>query len=824
MALQIPLNWMRDFVDWSLADDELAERLTIAGLEVEAIEPMGNSWGELCFVAEIATVEKHPDADALSLVTVQYGAGQPLTVVTGAPNVREFEAGLPEPAPKIALAVVGAMLVDAYTEGHPLKQLKPSKIRGIRSEGMICSELELGIGEAHEGILLLPPDAPTGTLLKDYLGDTVLHFDIKGGFAHLLSILGVARETAALLNTSLKHNLLPDTSALTTTEQPDYIGLEITAPDLCSRYSVLLIRNIKVEPSPFWMQQRLLRSGMRPINNIVDITNYVMLELGQPLHAFDYTVLQARAGGRPTITIRRAHPGETITTLDEVERQLGPDTLMISDTTGTVGIAGVMGGGNSEVSEQTTEVLLEAANFEFLNNRKTSQLLKLRTEASERFGKQLDPEGTLPAVLRAAQLLVAHASGTLEPTAGDLYPERPETVVLELDPDYVRRVIGVDLSDAEMVRILTALEFEVDSGNTLRVTVPSYRLDVRILADLVEEIARIHGYNNMPPSLIRDELPPQRPNLKLDNADRIRDLLTSLGLDEIITYSMINPKDDARLQMQEAVDLGEYVPVVNPLTQERTHLRRSLLPGALGTARSNLRFMDRVATFEVGGVFHPKSGQVLPEEPQRLNLLLTGTQQGSSWLGADSGNLDFFDLKGIVEQMLDTLHCTNAEFRKAQTLPWHPGRCAELQIAGEAVGHLGELHPAIRQSFGLPEQPIALAEFDFDRMMALISGEYLMREISPFTPIYEDLALVVDTGLSAAAVLSALLEFGKPLLRKARLFDVYEGEQVGVGKKSLAYALTYQALDRTLTDKDVEKVRKRIVRKLEQAFQAHLRG
>ncbi|MDP7464593.1 MAG: phenylalanine--tRNA ligase subunit beta, partial [SAR324 cluster bacterium] len=339
---------------------------------------------------------------------------------------------------------------------------------------------------------------------------------------------------------------------------------------------------------------------------------------------------------------------------------------------------------------------------------------------------------------------------------------RPETVVLALDPDYVRRVIGVELSKAKMVRILTALEFEVDSGNTLRVTVPSHRQDVRILADLVEEIARIHGYNNMPPSLIRDELPPQRPNLKLDNADRIRDLLTSLGLDEIITYSMINPEDDARLQMQDAVDLNNYVPVVNPLTQERTHLRRSLIPGALGTARSNLRFMDRIATFEVGGVFHPKSGQVLPEEPRRLNLLLTGTRQDSSWLESDSEALDFFDLKGIVEQMLDTLHCPNVEFRKAQTLPWHPGRCAELRIAGESVGHLGELHPAIRQSFGLPEQPIALAEFDFDRMMTLTSKEYLMSEISPFTPIYEDLALVVDTGLSAAAVLPVMLEAGKP--------------------------------------------------------------
>ena len=344
MAIQAPLSWLRDFVAINITPDELAERLTTAGLEVETIEKIGDNWGEYCVVGQITDVRKHPNADVLNLVDVEFGADKPITIVTGAPNIREMEGNLPRPAPKVALALSGAMLIDAHQEDLPLKKLKPAKIRGIESEGMLCSELELGLSENHEGILILPEDAPVGTLLQEYLGDVILHFDIKGGFSHLLSILGIGREVAALTEEALAQSVIPDVSQLEVLEQPSFVDLEINDSDICLRYSALLIRDVKIVPSPFWIQQRLLRLGMRPINNIVDITNYVMMELGQPLHAFDYDKLIKRAnGGKPKIIIRRAKEGESLLTLDNVERKLDSDMLMITDTAGHIGIGGVMG-------------------------------------------------------------------------------------------------------------------------------------------------------------------------------------------------------------------------------------------------------------------------------------------------------------------------------------------------------------------------------------------------------------------------------------------------------------------------------------------------
>ncbi|RTZ86603.1 MAG: phenylalanine--tRNA ligase subunit beta, partial [SAR324 cluster bacterium] len=538
MALQTPLSWLQDFVELNQSPDDLAERLTTAGLEVETIEKIGENWGEYCVVGQIKKIRKHPNADALDLVDVEFGADKPITLVTGAPNIHELGNSIPEPAPKVALALTGAMLIDAYHEDRALKKLKPAKIRGIASEGMLCSELELGLSEEHEGILILPDDAPVGTLLQDFLGDTILHFDIKGGFSHLLSMLGVAREIAALTGQKLDKSVLPDLSRTEVLEQPPFVELEIKDPDICPRYTALLIRNVKIGPSPFWMQQRLLRIGMRPINNIVDITNYVMLELGQPLHAFDYDKLIERANGdTPKIIVRRAKKGETLLTLDDVERKLDSEMLMITDSAGLIAIAGVMGGGDSEVTETTTNVLLESANFEFLNNRRTSQVLKLRTEASERFGKQIDPEGTLQAALRAALLMVENGSGTLEKIAGDLYPRPKETVSLELDPFYVERLLGIKISADQISEILNSLEFKVSGKNILKITVPSHRMDIRIPADLVEEIIRIYGYENLPSTLLDDELPPQHSNQKLEGTERVRDILVASGMDEIITYS-----------------------------------------------------------------------------------------------------------------------------------------------------------------------------------------------------------------------------------------------------------------------------------------------
>ncbi len=825
MAIQVPLSWIRDFVSIKITPDQLAERLTTAGLEVESIENIGDSWGEYCVVGELREIRKHPNADNLNLVDVEFGADKPITIVTGAPNISQMEGNLPSPVPKVALALSGAMLFDAHNDGHPLKKLKSAKIRGIESEGMLCSELELGLSENHEGILILPEDAPMGTLLKDYLGDVVLHFDIKGGFSHLLSILGIGREIAAMTEENLNQSFMPDVSKLKVFEQPPFVGLEINASDICSRYSALLIRNVEISPSPFWMQQRLLRLGMRPINNIVDITNYVMMELGQPLHAFDYDKLINRTNGdKPKITIRRAREGESMITLDNVERKLDSEMLMITDEVGHLGIAGVMGGQNSEVTDKTTNILLEAANFEFLNNRRTSQILKLRTEASERFGKQVDPEGTLRAALRAAELIVEYGSGTLEEIAGDLYPSPKEEVTLEINPKYVERLLGINITVEQIKKILNALEFKVSGKKILKIIVPSHRMDIRIPADLVEEIVRVYGFENLTPTLIKDELPSQRGNQNLEGIERLRDILVSSGMDEIITYSIMDPTEEADLQLEKHADLDAFVPIKNPLSQERSHLRRSLLPGALITARTNLRFLDRVNTFEVGSVFHPQKGNILPNEPQRLSLLMSGVRYTNSWLNQDKGNYDFFDLKGVLEHFFKSLHLDDVDWEKSRELPCHPGRCANILVNGSVLGFAGELHPKIRGTFNLPEQPVCIAELDLDLIIKFGIENFQMKSISNYTPIFEDLAIVVDAGVPVEKITPVILKTGNPLLKKATLFDVYEGEQVDKGKKSLAYSLTFQAPDKTLTDDEVGLIREKIVRRLANEFQATLRN
>ena len=574
--MKIPLSWLKDFVNLTLSPAALAERLTLAGMEVESINQIGELWDrDKVYVGQILDVKRHPEADRLTLVRVEYGGETPLRVVTGAPNLypyidQDFSGGK---GPKVAFALAGARLVDGHSEERRIVKLKPNKIRGIMSEGMVCSEKELDLSEEHEGNLILPDDAPVGTPLVDYLGDAILAFDIKGAFGHLQSVAGIGREAAALTGQPMRRDALTilDRQPVEIVPDADFVGIVIDAPDLCPRYSAALIEGLKIGPSPFWMQQRLRRAGMRPISNVVDVTNYVMLELGQPLHAFDYDLLRQRAGGgrleKPTIIMRRAHPGEHLTTLDGVDRALDPDMLMITDTAGTIAVGGVMGGANTEVNDGTTSVLLEAANFNFLSIRRTSGLLKLSSEAGGRFGKRVDPELTVKALARACELLAEVAGGTARPIYGDVYPGKPQPRSIDLDPAYVNRILGAEIPVEEMVRILEALEFQVDKetrkrGNEenllpvtvspcLLVTVPSHRQDVNIPADLAEEIGRIYGYDRLTPTLLEDELPPQRRNVALEGEEKVRDILAGAGLEEVITYSMIDVRDEARLSRGE---------------------------------------------------------------------------------------------------------------------------------------------------------------------------------------------------------------------------------------------------------------------------------
>lgn len=832
--MKVPLSWLRDYVDIDWSVDELAERLTMAGLEVESIQRIGADWDrEKIVVGQIIRVDPHPNADRLTLATVDYGAEEPLTVVTGAPNVKQFE-GKPLPGPlKVAFALTGAVLIDGYADDGRKMKLKPAKIRGIRSEGMVCSEKELGLSDDHEGILYLPADAPVGMPLADYLGDTVLSFDIKGGFAYLYSVVGIAREVAALTGKPARLDVLTILDRQPVPLQPEtpWLDLEIADPDLCGRYSAALIRNVTIGASPAWMQQRLQRAGMRPINNIVDITNYVMLELGQPLHAFDYALLRARPGSdRPAIIVRRARPGERMTTLDGVERQLDEEMLLITDGQGPVAIAGVMGGLESEVTEQTRDVLLESANFDFINNRRTAQKLNLFSEASTRFGKRVDPELTVKALARACELMRELAGGEVEPVYADLYPGRRERTVIDLRVRDVERILGTAIPKAEVRRILESLEFEISEPepDLLRAVVPSYRLDVTQPIDLVEEVGRIWGYDRLPSTLIQDELPPQRDNPRLSTEEHIRDILVGAGLQEVITYPLTTPAAEARLRPGQPVDESAYIALANPMSSERTHLRRTLAASLLETLRSQLRFVPRAAIFEVGRVYLKQEGHDLPDEEPRLGIAMTGPRGLGGWLDQSREPLDFFDLKGIVEALLDRLNVGPVIFRPIDDPMYQPGRAAEAiwQEEGEEVrlGVLGEIHPKVREAFDLPDQRVPLAELHIRPLLRAFGRTQMLQPISPFPAVKEDLAFIVESTIPADQVQAAIREAGGALLRDVELFDVYTGAPVPEGCRSLAYALTYQAQDRTLTDDEVAQVRTRIIRHLEERFNARLRA
>jgi phenylalanyl-tRNA synthetase beta chain len=837
--MRVPLSWLKEYVDITLPVEELAERMTLAGLEVAAIEHVQVPedrpvWDpEKIVVGEIVEVRPHPNADRLTLAVVDYGGDEPETVVTGAPNIKVSDAGLKAP-----FARRGARIYDGHVDGWKLSTLKPGKIRGIRSEAMVCSEKELGLRDSHEEVLLLPHDAPVGVSLVDYLDlssipthDVVLDLDLTPNLARCLSVIGVAREVAALTGQQLR---LEEPRMLA--EGPPIEGqveIEIADPDLCSRYSATLISEVKIGPSPYWMQRRLTLAGMRPINSIVDITNYVMLEWDQPLHAFDYHKLRGRTDdGPPVIIVRRAQPGETMTTLDDVERVLTPDMLLITDPGGPIAIAGVMGGFESEVTWETTDILLESANFDNISNRRTSRHLKLPSEASTRFSRGIPASLTIPAVTRATELMRQLAGGVIAQGIADAYPIPQKTVRLEITPAEVERIMGIAVERDEIVRILESLQFEVQTveGDEARllVTAPDHRLDVELPADLIEEIARIYGYDKIPTTLMSDELPPQRQNLALEGEEWVRDILAGCGLTEVITYSLTNLESVGKLGLEEAEPQEKnYIRLANTLTSEREYMRRTLMNHLLETLRDNLRFTDRVSIFEVGHVYLPKEREPLPDEPRRLGIIMSGPRLARSWLVDSAEPMDFHDLKGVVETLLTRLGIAEYTFEPTKHPTFHPGRTAELRLSATSdkpLAILGEVHPLVREAFDLPDQPVCLAEFDLEALLARTRAVCPMQPISRFPPVVEDLAIVVAEEVPAKRVQEVIARAGGELLTQVALFDVWRGGQISAGKKSLAYALTYQGQDHTLGTDEVNKVREHILQQLAEELRAELRA
>ena len=827
--MKLPVSWLRDYVDITTDIEDLAERMTLAGLEVTSVDHIGSEWDrEKIFVGEVLQVEKHPNADRLTVVTVEYGADRPMSVVTGAPNLEIGQKGQ-----KVAFAIAGARLIDGYAEELKYTTLKPSKIRGVSSEGMVCSEKELGLSDEHMGVILLDEDAPVGTPLVDYMGDTVLDLDLTPNLARCFSVIGVAREIAALTRQKL-HVSMPRVEA---PGEPIHgqIEIEIADPELCSRYSATLIRGIAIGPSPQWMQRRLLLSGMRPINNIVDITNYVMLEWGQPLHAFDYDVLRNRkgqAGGSdgdpPAIIVRRAKSGEVMTTLDGMKRSLTEDMLLITDGGGPVAIGGVMGGFESEVTGGTRDVLLEAANFNYINNRRTSQTLKIFSEASARFGRGVPASMTIPAAKRATELMRQLGGGTVAQGIADVYPVPQEKRVVEITPDEVERIVGIRIGEEEITEILEGLDFRCERrGGLISCTVPDHRLDITLAADLVEEVARIYGYDRIPSTLMADELPPQEWNEPLEQEEFVRDIMIGCGLQEVITYSITNLEAVGKFLPGEAPPgEADYIRLANPLSSEREFMRRTLMNCLLETVKDNLRYTDRVPIFEVGRVYHPVEGEILPDEVRRLGIAMTGPRETTTWVGEGFRSLDFFDLKGVIEILLSRLGVGEWHVEPGENRTFHPGRVARLIVGNGVAGIFGEVHPKVLEAFDLsrtPQQPICLAELDLE---ILLKHANLARELIPisrFPSLSEDLAVVVDEDVPAQRVRELIQRAGGKFLVGAQLFDLYQGPQVPQGKKSLAYALTYRSLERTLTPDDVSRMRDRIIRALEREFQGQLR-
>ena len=830
--MRVPTSWLQDYVDITIELEELAERLTLAGLEVVAIERIGDWWSrEKLVVGEVLEVRAHPDADRLVLVDVAYGGQEIEQCVTGAPNLFPYKGAGPVSL-KVAFAMEGAELYDGHKEGFVKTRLKRTKIRGVPSRSMVCSEKELGLSEEHEGIMFLPDDAPVGVALADYLGDIVLDLDLTPNLARCFSMIGVAREVAALTDVLLRY---PSTEWQTAgPPASDLARVEIHDPELCSRYIGTVIRDVQIGPSPRWMQDRVGRAGMRPISNIVDITNFVMLEWGQPLHAFDYDKLVDRAdGGVPTIIVRRAEYGETLRTLDGVDRSFNEDALLICDTRGPIAVAGVMGGYDTEIDENTKNILLESANFNLVSVRRTTQALKLPSEASMRFGKGIHPELAAPAAQRASELMRVLAGGTIAPGMVDAYPVKPEPVVIDLTTTEVERNLGIQFALPDMVSILESLEFTCVpiSEDTLRVTVPEHRLDCQYPADLIEEVVRVYGYERIPVTELADRLPPQRSNRGLELEETVRDILVGCGLQEVVTYSLTNLEREAALDPAQAPDdLREdtYVRLANPITQDRLVMRHSLLVTGLETTAANLRFRDRVEIFEVGKVFLLETGQELPAEPRRLSIVITGPRSERHWLATEGPDLDFFDLKGVVETLLTRLHITDAIFQPVGHPTFQPGRTAQVFLGepeqGAPIGFIGELDQAVRSAFGLPDRRVAAAELDLDALLAHVPVAWFVEPISPYPAALQDLAVIVDEAVPAGQVQSLIAQSGGFLLKEVRLFDVYRGEPVPEGRKSLAFALSFQAPDKTLRDAIVAKQVQRIVQRLKSELGAELRS
>lgn len=846
--MKLPLSWLKEYVEIEIPLEELAHRLTLAGLEVEEIRYVGWSppqtkgtqetkitgfgWDpEKIVVGAIKEVRPHPNADRLVLCRLDDGE-QEHTVLTGAPNLFPYlDQGELDPPLKAAYAREGARIIDAYSESDQQEYavIERREIRGVESYSMACSERELGISNDHEGIILLDEEAPTGVPLADYMGDAVFDIAITPNIARTANVVGVAREVAAITGADFQFPSLE--VKMEGPEMEDLASVEIREPELNPRFVLGLIADIERKPSPYWVQRRLKLAGIRPINNVVDATNYTMLEIGEPLHAFDYDLLVERAGGEaPTIITRRAEKGETLTTLDDVERELDDYTVLVTDTKGPLSIAGVMGGAETEVNEHTKKVLLEGAAWNYINVRRTVKAQRLSSEAAYRFERGVHPALASQGVLRCLEWLRKWTGGEVAHGLVDAYPQPLRDPCVRLTEEDVSKWLGIQLSSEEIADLLRRLDFSVEvKDEELEVEVPPHRLDIGEgmigKADLLEEIARIYGYDRIPETNLAAELPAQEGNPALELEETLRDLLVRMGLQEVVTYRITSPASENRIfPAGKGWGEGEHVRLANPITDERTVLRRSLLASLLEVVDANYRVRDQITLFEIGPEFSPREeGSELPRENDHWAVVMTGPRSEVHWQEGAPGNHDYYDLKGAVESIAGELHLGELAFTPHQDPRFHPGKCARVQVGEEYLGVIGEIHPLVRENYRLPDTPVVMGEFELDILVDHFSRLHEVKPLPSQPPVLEDLAIVVDEQVPASRIADMIRETAGDLLADMQLFDVYQGDQVGEGKKSLAYNLVYQHPRKTLTDQEVAAIRERIIKNLDKEFSAYLR-
>ncbi len=802
----VSYKWLSEYVDLTgITASELAEKITRSGIEVEGVEVLGEGIKNVV-VGHVLECEKHPDAEKLNKCLVNVGEEEPVQIICGAANVGKGQ--------KVVVAKVGAVLPGNF-------KIKKAKLRGEESNGMICSLQELGIEsklvskEYAEGIFVFPTDVEPGAdaLQQLNLDDEVLELSITPNRADALSMLGVAYEVAAILGREVK---LPKIELETVAEKAsDYISVIVEASEDNPLYVARVVKNVKIAPSPLWLQNRLMAAGIRPHNNVVDITNFILLEYGQPLHAFDYDRL-----GSKEILVRRAKAGEKITTLDDVERTLTQDHLVITNGTEPVALAGVMGGANSEVQSDTTTVLIESAYFTGPTIRTASKDHGLRSEASSRYEKGIDPNRTREAADRAAELMVRYADGVVLDgvVAVDTLALEPVSVSITLDR--INRVLGTEISAEEVLAIFNNLKFEtVLDNDRFTVTVPTRRGDITIEEDLVEEVARLYGFDNLPTTLPVGESFPGRLTDHQEKRRKIRRYLEGTGSYQAVTYSLTSSYKVHQYALEDATPIQ----LAMPMSEERSVLRLSIVPHLLEVLSHNLaRQVDHVSVYEIASVFLPTEGQKLPNEKSRLAGAATGLWQFNQWQG-EKKPVDFYVLKGVLDGLFDVLGLTNRiSYKQAKVNDMHPGRTAEITLDEKVIGFVGQVHPTVQKQLDLNETYVY--ELSLEDLLEADVAPVTYTAIPRFPSMTRDIALVVNKEVAAGEIKEVIAKAGGKLLKAVTIFDLYEGERMEEGKKSVAYSLRYSDPERTLTDEEVTKAHAKVLQQVEEKFGASLRS